>query len=384
MKKLVIICKENILSGYIKTGLSEIPDSLANTLSKIYDVSLICIDNHASLSRNVGIVRKYNKNTSHFKFSKVHYYLIDEPYWQQECVNLLNTIQPSIIHNFAEPNLISYLTYKPERTVYSFVNVSDFQDQENIIARYDKITTVSQTGKYSLLRQRSSISNFLMEHNLQGMSTGVLTQIFTPVKGFLLPNSYSSANIQGKQLCKKKMLKMYGIMGDPCIFFSGGLIQEPNLHSIIEIIPQIKENNGLLMIASKGDIFYEEELKKLSPKTDGVLYFDKYPSLVQLPLLISAADFYIQPKSPNMGNFMPLVASNYGTIPIVSLNNGPIIDAFSEENAIIAEDGLQAAVQEAFQLYNNSEEFNNKRLTCMNSVVTWDDLQSEYVALYEE
>ena len=66
------------------------------------------------------------------------------------------------------------------------------------------------------------------------------------------------------------------------------------------------------------------------------------------------------------------------------LNNGPIIDAFSEKNAIIAEDGLQAAVQEAFQLYNNSEEFNNKRLTCMNSVVTWDDLQSEYVALYEE
>lgn len=383
MKKLVIICKESILSGYIKTGLSEIPDSLANSLNKDYEVSLICIDNPISLARNVSIIRKYNDNITHFKFSKVHYYLIKEEMWYEECVNLLNSIQAEIIHNFAEPELINHLTYNPLTTIYTFVNINEIKTKTEAVSAYTKVTATSQTYKNVLLRQRDTTSEFLRTQNFNGMNHGLLTQIFTPNKGFLLPSPYSVNNLRGKELCKKKLLKMYGIEGNPCIYFSGGLIKESNLDQIIEAIPEIQKNNGLLVIANKSDVLYADKLKKYSVK-DGVLYFERYPSLVQIPLLVSSADFYIQPQSETMGTLMPLIASNYGTIPILSLVNGTVIDNFSDENAIIIETSLRDTISKTIELYNDPTTLIEKRKTCMNSVPSWDEIRKNYITLYEE
>jgi hypothetical protein len=41
----------------------------------------------------------------------------------------------------------------------------------------------------------------------------------------------------------------------------------------------------------------------------------------------------------DLGNFVPLAANQYGTIPILSLNNYSLQDDFSMRNAIIVEDG---------------------------------------------
>lgn len=381
-KKLTIICKESILGGYINSGLSEIPDSLANSLSSHYEISLLTINQSGSLARNVSIVRKLNADISHFKFSNVHYYLINEQNWFNTCVNLLNEIQPNIIHNFAEPNLIENLNFIPENMIFSFDDVANIVNNEAILSKYNHITTTSNAYCTNLLRQRSSTASFLINQNCRGMNTALLTQIFTPKKGFLIPSPYNADNLKGKALCKAKLLKTYGIKGNPCIYFSGGIIQERNLDEIIKAIPTIQENNGVLILAAKSDVFYDKILKQYK-SSDGIIYFDQYPSPIQLPTLISGADFFIQPDSTKMGTLMPLIASNYGTIPILSLNNGTIIDNFSEENAIIVENSLIDTIKTTTNLYNHNELLLEKRIACMNMVSSWDDIKQDYIALYE-
>jgi hypothetical protein len=147
MKKLTIICKENILFGSIVSSLAELPDSLANSLTSDYKVSVITLHNpQGSIVKNLGLVRRHSKNVYKSVLSKVEYYLIDETNWMQEIVPLLNQIQSDVIHNFAEPEIVKLIDFTPSKKVYT-LSRWDFGFNESSSELYDCVTTIRKNDK---------------------------------------------------------------------------------------------------------------------------------------------------------------------------------------------------------------------------------------------
>jgi glycogen synthase len=52
------------------------------------------------------------------------------------------------------------------------------------------------------------------------------------------------------------------------------------------------------------------------------------------------------------GGLMPMTASRYGTIPIVT-QNGSLKDNFNSDNAIIIKNDIVESINSAIELYNN-------------------------------
>jgi glycogen synthase len=172
----------------------------------------------------------------------------------------------------AEIEWIESLQYKPDNFVFTFNYLKDIpENKRELLKLYNYVTTTSET-------YFESIKNELNIDNFYGITNGLLTEIFSPSKGLLLTSSYGANSLKGKEKCKKTFLKLHNVKGNPCIYLVAGLRPEPNLKEIIDIIPLIREQNGLLVIATKSNIFYEIELDKFKKK-DGIIYFKKYPSL---------------------------------------------------------------------------------------------------------
>jgi starch synthase len=99
--------------------------------------------------------------------------------------------------------------------------------------------------------------------------------------------------------------------------------------------------------------------------------------------MFAAADYYLCPSEEEPGGLLPMQASRYGTIPIVS-RVGALVDNFAEENAIIIEEnGIGEAIEQAFALYANEEEKQRKQKACMLQDFSWDSRKTKYTNLYE-
>jgi hypothetical protein len=149
----------------------------------------------------------------------------------------------------------------------------------------------------------------------------------------------------------------------------------------VEAIPEFQKNNALLIFINRIEEKKDESLKLYKPK-NGLLYFEKAPSIAQLPQLIAASDFYVHPAESELGTLMPLIANSYGAIPILPMEEH-LKEHFNDSNSLFAQNGFGEALKSAKELYDNSQDFLAKRKACMESVVSWDDAKDFYINLYE-
>lgn len=161
---------------------------------------------------------------------------------------------------------------------------------------------------------------------------------------------------------------MYGIDKNKCIYFTmSRLVKEKNIEEIISIAPYVAENNGIIIILGRGE--YEKILKSFS-RSQGIFYIDKLASPIQAAPLVSSADFYLNPSLYEPCGLMPMTASLYGAIPIVSQVGG-LKDNFNQNNAIIIENNLSEAISMANKLYNDKNALYDKRKICMSQDFSW-------------
>ena len=364
--------------------MAEVVDSLANSLSLKYNVSIICPDSKGGIGRSLSTFKQYNENVSYAKFSNVNYYLIEIQSWHQELKKLLNTLEIDIFHNFAETYLISFFDTKPKKSIYTIDNVNKVVGSEIYLDSYDFITTVSESYAKEALLEDNRISNYLKnKDNFQGITNGVLTTLLDPSKGLYISSAYDSIYQNGKKICKNVFCNMYGLDKNKIIYFTmGRLVKDKNIDEIISVASQVAENNGIITILGKGDFKYESILNTLT-KDQGIFYINKFASPIQAASLVSSADFYLNPSLYEPCGLMPMTASIYGAVPIVSKAGG-LKDNFNKNNAIIIENNLSEAISVANELYNDKNALYDKRKICMSQDFSWATRQKKYIELYEE
>ena len=383
MKKLVMIAEESIFSGVVKCGMAELVDSLANSLGQDYAVTVVCPDGDGALARTVSDIRTVEAGVRRCRFSCVDYYMIQQNMWPAKAVDVVNKLKPDIFHNLAEPALLGMLDVRPEKAICTFDYADFVYGKEDALAGYDSVTVNSRSYANNVMRMRSPLSNTLSSMNFRGVTSGILDAVFDPKKGLLLPMKYSSDDQYGKQVCKERLLQTYGISGDPYIcLLMCRLVEEKGIDAVLDVVQDIKDSGGILVVVGKGDYKYEKRFKEFK-RSDGVVYLDRWASHLQIAPLTSGADFFLQPSVYEACGLMPMTASCYGAIPIVTLNGG-LADNFNEDNAIIVdENGLFDAIHRAAAMYADKDALMAKRKVCMEQDFSWTTRKAEYIELYE-
>jgi starch synthase len=161
------------------------------------------------------------------------------------------------------------------------------------------------------------------------------------------------------------------------------LIKEKGLEKVFDSIQTIRDTGGILIVVGKGAHVYEQQLRSYK-HSDGVVYVDRWASPIQAAPLAAGADFYLCPSNTEACGLMPMTASRYGAIPIVTMNGG-LVDNFSQDNAVIVDDnGLEDAIKRASELYFDKKALKEKRISCMTSDFSWTTRKQGYISIYEK
>lgn len=383
MKNLVMLSVESVFSGRVLSGMAEMVDSLANSLSKDYNVTIICPYGNSVFARTASNLKNIDDDVCTCRFSAVNYYMIQPNKWLDKVVDLVEELNPDILHNFAEPEILDMLKAKPHKTICTFDQADFVRGKEKYLAMYDSVTTSSKNYAKEILAINDDLAKTLSVIDFKGITAGILDVAFSPEKGLLIPAKYTSNDQAGKEICKQRLLKTYGIDGNPYIcLMMCRLVKEKGLEKVFEAIDTIRNTGGVLLVVGKGNHVYEQQLRKYR-RSDSVIYIDRWASPIQAAPLAAGADFYLCPSNTEACGLMPMTASRYGAVPIVTLNGG-LSDNFNDSNAIVIKDGeLKNAIQMASDLYNNCS-MHDKRKICMEQDFSWTTRKAGYIDLYEK
>jgi glycosyltransferase involved in cell wall biosynthesis len=384
MKKLVMLSVESVFSGRVLSGMAEMVDSMANALSRDYDVTIVCPDGDSIFARTSSDLRIVDDGVRACRFSAVDYYLVDQKMWLEKVIDVVERLNPDILHNFAEPEILSMLKNRPKKALCTFDQADFVRGKDEYLRLYDSVTTSSINYASEVLNANDDLANTLFSIDFKGITAGILDTAFSPEKGLLIPAKYTADEQYGKQLCKQRLLKTYGVNGNPYIcLMMCRLIKEKGLEKVFEVVDTIRETGGLLVVVGKGRHAYEQQLRKYR-RSDGVVYIDRWASPVQAAPLAAGADFYLCPSNTEACGLMPMTASRYGAIPIVTQNGG-LADNFNNDNAIIiGENGLQESIKMAANIYADNDLMTFKRKVCMEQDFSWTTRKSGYIELYEK
>lgn len=383
MKKLLMVADESIIAGCARCGVAELVDSLANAMTPHYEVYVVCPHGTGTLLQWGERVALYDEYDEH-RFLNVTYYTI-HPVGNFDTIaaKLVDMVQPDIFHNFANPAIIDMLSVRPKKTVYTIDRPEVITGKVDRLQPYDWITTCSVVFADILLSAGNELSWMLKNKNFRGITNGILTPVFDPDRGLLLAHRYNVDDLHGKTICKRHLCRTYGIPEYKSVYLMMcRLIEGKGIEDVLSVIHQIRDAGGFVLFVGRGEIKYEQMLRKLT-KEDGAFWTKTWASPIQTIPLFAGADFFFTPSAYDVCPLMPMTASRYGAIPIVTTYGG-LQEAFNNDNAIvIGEEGISEAVERTSALYANKLRLAQKRKAVMQADHSWNTRKQGYLEVYE-
>lgn len=241
-------------------------------------------------------------------------------------------------------------------------------------------------GLASIIKNNSS--------KIKGILNGIDTDFYNPETDNSLFENYSKDNIEGKYTNKTSIQSLFGLPQGkdiPVVGIISRLVKHKGFDLIINGIEELLKEKVQFIILGKGDRNYELYFKSLQE-----IYHDKIavridfnPDLARK--LYGGADFLLMPSISEPCGIAQMIASRYGTVPIVRETGGlkdSIKDAslgfgngftFSEQTPT----ALANAVKRALNVYSNKNDFNKLIETVMNVDFSWQKSAEKYYAMYE-
>ena len=266
----------------------------------------------------------------------------------------------------------------------------------------DKITTVSPTyarevvsdpeigaGMEEYLKQRSQ--------DFEGILNGVDYSEWNPATDSLIPQTFTSEDIDAKLENKKALLKACKFTGDeakPLIGVVTRLAEQKGLELIVEAIPEIVKMDARLVVLGTGEDRYHKAFKELVKKyKDNVAVFLKFDN--ELAHLIEAgSDLFLMPSRYEPSGLNQMYSLKYGTIPVVRKTGG-LADSVQDYlqdpkqgNGFVFEEftttALVGAIQNALNVYKDRKKWQELMVRGMTSDYSWPVAAEKYVNIYSK
>jgi starch synthase len=237
----------------------------------------------------------------------------------------------------------------------------------------------------------------LRKDSLYGIRNGLGVQEYAPAEDKLIAANYSSADIKGKSLNKREVLKMAGWKPAdvPIIGMIARLDEQKGIDIIIGAIPEILVSaKARFIFLGRGKDYYEEALQQLEAKyPDNVRAFITYDN-IKAHLLYAGADIFLMPSLWEPCGLGQMIAMRYGTVPVVR-STGGLADTvqnldsdLSHGSGFVFKDysarALAFAVRKAVAAYSNKPAWEEAIRRVMAEDFSWAGPAEKYEALYQK
>lgn len=268
----------------------------------------------------------------------------------------------------------------------------------------DKLTTVSE-------RYSEEIKTPYFAHGLDriisdfgykttGIVNGISYEYYDPKnKNDLLGSAYSSVyrTFSGKASNKEELQKYAGLPekpDTPIVSMITRLASHKGVDLVKRVLEEFVQGDVQFVILGTGEKEYEDFFKELESqypeKVRAFILFDKKLS----KWIYAGSDIFLMPSKSEPCGLSQMIASRYGTIPVVRETGGlydtikPFNPVTEEGNGITfvtynAHDMLDA-LNRAVALYDDKPLWKKLVKKAMNADFTWNASAEKYTALYKE
>lgn len=205
----------------------------------------------------------------------------------------------------------------------------------------DVVSTVSPTYAQEIKNAfyAHGLENIIRrnENKLIGILNGIDVDYYNPETDAYLFENYSVTNLDGKKTCKKKLQKMLGLPvreDIPIIAIISRLVSHKGLDLVKATFDNLLTSDVQVIILGKGERGFEEYFTNLSNTYKGkcvtIIAYNQDLSRK----IYSGADIFLMPSKMEPCGLSQMIASRYGTVPIVRETGGlnDSIKAFNGDN----------------------------------------------------
>ena len=287
---------------------------------------------------------------------------------------------------------------------YKFKNFLEYNNDINLtkaaIQFSDKFTTVSESYCDNLKESYCSGGlNYIIirnEYKLCGILNGIDYDFYNPKTDKAIYYNYDINSLDGKVKNKLALQKDLGLKQDkdiPLIAVVSRLVSHKGIGLLMKILYRVLEKNVQLIVVGTGDRWYVDYFKDLQNRhQDKVRVFvDKYYNDMARKAY-AGSDIFLMPSKIEPCGISQMIASRYGSIPIVREVGGlkdSIKDfgcegggngyTFTNYNA----EDLYYQINKALEDYKNKKLFNDRVKIVMSKDFSWNNSAKKYLDLYK-
>ncbi|XVE88345.1 hypothetical protein DITRI_Ditri19aG0062200 [Diplodiscus trichospermus] len=268
------------------------------------------------------------------------------------------------------------------------------------------VTTVSPTYAQEIRtaeggRGLHSTLNFHSK-KFVGILNGIDTDAWNPATDIFLKVQYSAKDLQGKAENKAAMRRHLGLSSAddhrPLVGCITRLVPQKGVHLIRHAIYRTLEMGGQFVLLGSSPVAHiQREFEGIANQFQNhehirlILKYDESLS----HYIYAASDMFIIPSIFEPCGLTQMIAMRYGSIPIVRKTGGLNDSVFDVDDETIPhqfqngftftnpdEQGVNSALERAFNLYKNKESWQQLVQKDMNIDFSWDSSASQYEELY--
>ncbi len=267
------------------------------------------------------------------------------------------------------------------------------------IAFADQVSTVSPhylteilspehgAGMDGLLRARGS--------DVRGILNGVDYQTFTPSLDPWIDTRYDGSFVAGKRANKRRLQLDSGLVADPDRPLFGmvaRLVRQKGVGLVCSAIDDLVARGAQVVLMGEGDLQYRRALESASSSWQGSIAYHATANEGMARRVYAGSDFFLAPSRSEPCGLTPLIALQYGTIPIVR-NTGGMADTIIDYRHnpelglgfVFARHRITSmlrAVDSGLAVYRRTPDWHDLQRRAMAADFSWQEPVQEYVALY--
>ena len=265
----------------------------------------------------------------------------------------------------------------------------------------DRITTVSEHYRREIQTPSGGcgLDGVLREnaHRLSAILDGVDYTRWNPASDRLIPARYDPRRLQGKQICRERLLaymKLQAAPRGPVFGMVTRVVEEKGFEILVPLLDRLLWDDVRLIILGEGDPAYETALAVAARKFPTRFayqkdYDEKLAHLIQAGMDISLIPSHFEPAGLNA-----MYNLKYGALPVARVTGGiqeiiedydPTID--SGYGFLCYEYSSEAfwdALKRARQIFQERALWTRLMKRAMARNFSWDASAQRYEALYKE
>ncbi len=290
---------------------------------------------------------------------------------------------------------------------WEYVSVAEFGGCFNAmkaaVVTADKITTVSPRYAEEILTPEHGcgLDTILREnsHKLCGIVNGIDTDLYDPHSDGHIAKKYMWRSISAKKIDKTELQKELSLpeRDVPMLAVISRLVPAKGVELVRAVANMLLyENDVQLVVVGNGEKALEDCFRGLEEayphKMRALITYDRSLSR----RVYAASDFFLMPSKSEPCGIAQMIASRYGSVPIVRATGGlyDTVKPFEVKAGVINGNGLTfeeyspkalyKKLEEAISIYDDAKRLRRLQQRVMKIDFSWARSAEEYAAMYLE